>query len=93
MQVAVDVLLAAADESRPPTTLWGFQYEQRAGSALSSLPDHAAHHTLTFPPVPLDLANVDPVLDCVKSVWQTIMGIEAEGFLVFADREAYDDDD
>lgn len=57
------------------------------------LPDHAVRQTLTFPPAPLDLANVDPTLEHVKSVWQTIMGDDAEEFLVFADRETYDDDD
>jgi hypothetical protein len=41
----------------------------------------------------MDLAFDDAVLENVKEVWQKIVGDEAGEFLVFQDREAYDDDE
>lgn len=41
----------------------------------------------------MDLAFDDAVLENVKEVWQKIVGHEAGEFLVFQDREAYDDDE
>jgi hypothetical protein len=48
---------------------------------------------LRFPPPSLDLAFEDCIFDNVKEVWQKVLGDEAGEFLVFKDREAYDDDD
>jgi hypothetical protein len=41
----------------------------------------------------MDLAFDDTVLDNVKNVWQKISGDDAGEFLVFQDREAYDEDE
>jgi hypothetical protein len=45
------------------------------------------------PPPPPDLAFNDAIFDRVKVIWEKIMGDAAGEFLVFQDREAYDDDD
>jgi hypothetical protein len=50
-------------------------------------------HVLRFPPPSTDLAFDDTVFDRVKDVWQKIMGGDVGEFLVFQDREIYDDDD
>jgi hypothetical protein len=50
-------------------------------------------HLVRFPPQSLDLAFDDSTFDNVKEVWQKIMGANAGEFLVFQDREAYDDDE
>jgi hypothetical protein len=41
----------------------------------------------------MDLAFEDAMFDRVKDVWEKIMGDDAGEFLVFQDREVYDDDD
>lgn len=41
----------------------------------------------------MDLAFDDSVLDQVKDVWQKITGGNDGEFLVFQDRETYDDDE
>lgn len=41
----------------------------------------------------MDLAFDDKILDDVKEVWQKIVGEDAGEFLVFQDREQYDDDE
>jgi hypothetical protein len=93
LQFATDALLSGADVTPSPAILWSLQYEQRAGAESSVLPTHPDDHALVFPPVPLDLATVDSVLDHVKEAWQEIMGDEGGEFLVFADRETYDDNE
>jgi hypothetical protein len=40
----------------------------------------------------MDLAFDDSMLDRVQDVWKKIMGEEAGEFLVFQDREVYDDE-
>jgi len=93
LQLATNALLSSADVTPCPTLLWSIQYEQRADTEIVVLPTHASDHALLFPPVPLDLASVDSVLDHVKGAWRRIMGDEDGEFLVFADRETYDDDE
>ena len=41
----------------------------------------------------MDLAFDDAILDNVKEVWQKIVGENGGEFLVFQDREQYDDDE
>ena len=41
----------------------------------------------------MDLAFDDSMFDNVKAIWQNIMGEEGGEFLVFQDREVYDDDE
>lgn len=41
----------------------------------------------------MDLAFDDTLLDNVRELWQKIMGAEGEEFLVFQDREQYEDDE
>jgi hypothetical protein len=60
---------------------------------MESLPAHTSDHVLRFPPPPMDLAFDDTTFDHVKDVWKKIMGDDAGEFLVFQDREVYDDDD
>ena len=91
MQRAVDALLSAADESPQASILWSVQYNQQASSGSEDLP--AGDHVLRFAPPSLDLAFDDSVLDNVKELWQKIAGDDAGDFLVFQDREAYEDDE
>lgn len=93
LQLATDALLTSVDLTPLPTLLWSVQYEQRAGAEPGAMPQQSDDHNIIFPPVPLDLASVDSVLEHVKEAWQRITGDEAGEFLVFADRETYDDDD
>jgi len=90
---AVDGLLSAVDCSPLPRILWSTQYQQQPSSGTESLPPEAEEHVVRFPPQSLDLAFDDSTFDHVKRVWEKIMGDEAGEFLVFQDREAYDDDD
>lgn len=90
LQVAVRELLAAVEVTPAPTVLWSVQYQQRPSSGSENLP--AGAHILKFPPSPLDLAFDDKVLENVKAIWQKIVGEDAGEFLVFQDRESYDDE-
>lgn len=90
---AVDTLLVAVDVSPKPTVLWSAQYQQQPTSGTDTLPADPDHRILRFPPASMDLAFDDSIFDCVKEVWEKIMGPSAGDFLVFQDREAYDDDD
>jgi hypothetical protein len=93
LQQATNLLLSSSNDTLPSALLWTLQYEQRAGAGSSVLLTHADNHAVVLPPVPLDLATVDSVLDHVQEAWQRIMGDGAGEFLVFADRETYDDDE
>ncbi|KAF2689594.1 rab proteins geranylgeranyltransferase component A [Lentithecium fluviatile CBS 122367] len=93
LQQATNALLSSVDAMPLPNILWSLQYEQHTGPSSDILPSYAKDHALKFPPMPLDSASVDSVFDYVKEAWQMIMGDEAGEFLVFADREAYDDDE
>lgn len=48
---------------------------------------------LCFPPPSLDLIFDDKMIDRVKSVWQKIMGEDAQGFMTFEDKEGMGDVD
>lgn len=93
LQLAINALLKSAEATPPPTLMWSIQYEQRTGAGQAALPTQVGGHTVFFPPLPLDLATVDSVLEHVKQAWQRILADEAAEFLVFADRETYDDDE
>ena len=41
----------------------------------------------------MDLAFDDMVLENVREVWQKIVGDDGGEFLIFQDREVYDDDE
>jgi hypothetical protein len=90
---AVDALLAAVNVSPKPTVLWSVQYQQQPTSGTDTLPADPDHHILRFPPASMDLAFDDSIFDHVKEVWEKIVGPGAVDFLVFQDREAYDDDE
>ncbi|KAF2036287.1 rab geranylgeranyl transferase escort protein-like protein [Setomelanomma holmii] len=89
---AADALLSSVDVSPAPTVLWSAQYQQLPTSGLESMQEDSSH-ILKFPPLSLDLAFDDSIFDAVKDMWQKVAGDEAGEFLVFKDREAYDDDD
>ncbi|KAI4632315.1 uncharacterized protein J4E88_006122 [Alternaria novae-zelandiae] len=92
LQKAVDSLLSAEDVSPSPTILWSVEYQQQSSSGSETLPTDT-DHVIRFPPPSMDLAFDDAVLDNVKEVWQKIVGDDAGEFLVFQDREVYDDDE
>jgi hypothetical protein len=75
-----------------PIVLFSTQYQQRAAAPGSFL-SQPCGQVINFAPVPQDLAFDDAVLDRVKTVWLQIMGDGAGDFLVFEDREVYDDED
>ncbi len=92
LQKAIESLLSAHESSPPPAVLWSVKYQQRASSGSETLPSDN-DHVIRFPPPSMDLAFDDTVLDTVKEVWQKIVGDDAGEFLVFQDREVYDDDE
>jgi hypothetical protein len=69
--------------------------QKRFGQPSSGrdLPPCGSDNTLCFPPLPMDLAFDDAVLDNVKSVWEKVTGQDGGEFLVFQDRETYMDDE
>ena len=89
---AVDALLASVEVSPKPDVLWQAQYQQHASSGSGALHTDS-EHGLSFPPPSMDLAFDDAIFDNVKEVWQKIMGEDSGDFLVFQDREQYDDDE
>jgi hypothetical protein len=91
LRKAVESLLSAHDVTPSPTILWSVEYQQEASSGSETLPSDT-NHVIRFPPPSLDLAFDDTVLENVKEVWQKIVGDEGGEFLVFQDREVYDDD-
>jgi hypothetical protein len=93
LKKAVDALLSTVDVSPTPSILWSVQYQQQASSGSEAVSTDTNEHLLRFPPQSLDLAFDDSTFDNVEEVWQKIMGADAGDFLVFQDREAYDDDD
>ncbi|KAF3008606.1 Rab proteins geranylgeranyltransferase component A [Curvularia kusanoi] len=93
LKEAVDALLDAVAAGEPKATvLWSVQYRQRASSGGETLPADC-QQVARFPAPSMDLAFDDRVLDDVKAVWQKITGGGDEEFLVFQDREVYDDDE
>jgi hypothetical protein len=91
LRKAVDALLASVDVSPAPEVLWSAQYQQHASSGSESLPADNKRF-LSFPHPSMDLAFDDTILDNVKEVWQKIVGEDGGEFLVFQDREQYDDE-
>ncbi|KAJ4989323.1 rab protein geranylgeranyltransferase component a [Stagonosporopsis vannaccii] len=89
---AVDALLAAVEVTPHPDVLWSVKYRQRASSGADILPDGKGR-VLSFPPLSMDLAFDDAILDNIKGLWRKIVGEEGGDFLVFQDREHYDDDE
>ncbi|KAJ8117326.1 hypothetical protein OPT61_g1448 [Boeremia exigua] len=92
LQKAVDALLVAVDVSPTPDILWFAEYRQRTSSGTDGT-SSTNERVLSFPPPTMDLAFDDAILDDVKGVWRKIVGEEGGEFLVFQDREAYDDDE
>lgn len=92
LKKAVTALLAAAEVSPQPDVLWSVEYRQRASSGTDIL-SADKERVLSFPPPSMDLAFDDAILDNVKEVWRRIVGDTGGDFLVFQDRELYDDDE
>lgn len=93
MKQAVDALLPTVDVSPTSSILWSVQYQQHASSGAESLPNDINEHVVRFPPQSLDLAFDDSTFDHVKEVWQKVVSDDSGEFLVFQDREVYDDDE
>lgn len=68
------------------------RYRQQASSGSETLPADS-QQVLGFAPPSMDLAFDDSIFDNVKAIWQKITGEECDEFLVFQDREVYDDDE
>jgi hypothetical protein len=92
LKKAVNTLLASVEVDSPPSVLWSTQYQHRPTSGTELLPADSNGHILRFPPPSVDLAFDDTIFEQVKDVWEKIMGGDAGEFLVFQDREAYDDE-
>ncbi|KAF2830094.1 rab geranylgeranyl transferase escort protein-like protein [Ophiobolus disseminans] len=90
---AVNTLLATVDISPSPNLLWSLQYQQRPTSGTDLIPAEPNGHLLRFPPASLDLAFDDSMFVHVKEVWEKVVGNDGGEFLVFQDREAYDDNE
>lgn len=90
LQKAVQALLSTVEITPQPSELWSIQYQQQPSSGSESIPTD--DHVLRFPTPSLDLVFDDSILDHVKQVWQKIEGDDSDEFLVFQDRETYDDD-
>ncbi|KAL9092814.1 MAG: hypothetical protein Q9165_004232 [Trypethelium subeluteriae] len=90
---AVDHVLQSLEELPAPTVLWSMQYEQMATATPAVFGGGGSTNTNTdgrvmlLPPVPLDLALDDRILESVRSVWEKIVGEGNNGFMVFEDRE------
>lgn len=92
LQKAIDTLLAVVEVSPCPDVLWSVQYLQHASSGTDKLPTNK-ERIISFSPPSVDLAFDDAILDSVKGLWRQIVGDEGGEFLVFQDRELYDDDE
>lgn len=92
LRKAIDALLASVEVSPKPEVLYSAQYRQHASSGSETLPADNKH-ILVFPPPSMDLAFDDAILDNVKDVWKKIMDEDGGDFLLFQDREQYDDDE
>lgn len=94
LQAAVSALVSAVDVTPRPSILYSIQYEQSASSPPSALSPLQNERVLSFPASGLDLAFDDEIIDGVKDVWRRIVGDgeDAGEFLVFEDRESYDDE-
>lgn len=92
LQKAVDALLMAVAASSKPAVLWTMNYQRHISSSTDTM-TAGSEHALSVPPSSMDLAFDDTILDNVKSVWRKIVGEGGGEFLVFQDRESYDDDE
>lgn len=92
LKKAIRGLLVAVLVNPMPDILWSAEYRQHASSGSEALPD-GNEHVLRFPTPSMDLAFDDAILDNVEEVWQKIVGEDGGEFLVFQDREQYDDDE
>ncbi|PVI06022.1 rab geranylgeranyl transferase escort protein-like protein [Periconia macrospinosa] len=92
LRVATETLLASVTDA-DASVLYSIQYQQQTTASNSPLSPGSNDHILNFTPPPLDQAFDDSILDRVKDVWQQITDDDHDSFLVFADREVYDDDE
>jgi hypothetical protein len=73
--------------------LWSATYQQRSTSGTDFLPTGNNDRFLRFSPPSTDVAFDDDMFARVKDVWEKVTGGDAGDFLVFQDREIYDDDE
>ncbi|KAF1916800.1 GDP dissociation inhibitor [Ampelomyces quisqualis] len=90
---AVNALLATVDVAPATSVLWSAQYQQRPTSGTDVLPTGNNDRVLRFPPPSTDPAFDDAMFARVKDVWEKVMDGDAGEFLLFQDREVYDDDE
>ncbi|KKY14716.1 putative rab geranylgeranyl transferase escort protein [Diplodia seriata] len=91
---AVAALLQSIEGESTPKILWSVHYEQYSRSG-NDAPTTTHDSIVAFPPPSLDLKFDDSMLDHVRTMWEKIMGDEADPnfFMRFEDREEIDDDD
>ncbi|KAF4537420.1 hypothetical protein BFW01_g11415 [Lasiodiplodia theobromae] len=94
LNAAVAALLQSINEETTPKILWSMHYEQHSRSNRDA-PATTHESVLAFPPPSLELKFDDSMLDYVRTMWEKIMGEDAEPdfFMKFEDREAIDDED
>lgn len=92
LRVAIETLLASITDTGA-SILYSMQYQQRNTGSTLPVSLTSSGHALHFSPPTFDQAFDDSVLDSVKDVWQQISDDDPDTFLVFADREVYDDDE
>ncbi|KAK6430745.1 Rab proteins geranylgeranyltransferase component A [Oleoguttula sp. CCFEE 5521] len=88
LSAAVAALLASGDGEMVSAPLWTIQYYQHdLGETAKALNPHC----LVLPPLSLDNALADHVLEDVKQAWRQITGEEDASFLRFEVREGMED--
>ncbi|KAL0260268.1 Rab proteins geranylgeranyltransferase component A [Diplodia seriata] len=94
LNAAVAALLQSIEGESTPKILWSVHYEQYSRSG-NDAPATTHDSIVAFPPPSLDLKFDDSMLDHVRTMWEKIMGDEADPnfFMRFEDREEIDDDD
>lgn len=90
LATAIHTLLRGSAE-QPPHVLWSMQYYQTCSQPAPIM--SAEKNVIIMPPVPLDLALPDSLLDDVKNAWQKITLSSEDTFLAFEAREGAGDED
>lgn len=89
LDVAVQRLLASAEEEPAPQVLWKMEYETLASSSGPGVHQNSQVDGLyIFTEPPPGPAFDDLVLDGVKRAWRSVTGEQDEHFMRFADRNA-----
>ncbi|KAK6433151.1 Rab proteins geranylgeranyltransferase component A [Oleoguttula sp. CCFEE 5521] len=88
LRAAIAAVLSSIDGKMVPAPLWTMQYHQHdlGETAKASHP-----HCIVLPPMSLDNALADVVLEDVRQAWRQITGEDEAKFLRFDPREGMED--